>query len=200
MFVIRAIAVSTAFMIAGTAGVQAQSGPGYGPGYGMMPGWRGAPNTAPGWNGAPSPHWGMMQGWGGGSGWGMRPGMMQQGWGGHPGAGAIVDDNQDGAITSSEAAAHADTVFDAMDADEDGAMTLEEYMTVRMGPQQGFNTSWQDRMQAHKKARFDPMDSDGNGTVTKAEFISAAERHFKAADKDGDGSASPWDFRRNDWN
>ncbi|CAN7635148.1 EF-hand domain-containing protein [Neorhizobium sp. LjRoot104] len=124
----------------------------------------------------------------------MGPGMMYGN-----GRAAIIDQNDDGRISSEEAAASAEEVFTAMDADDDGQITKDEYMAVRMGPGWGWNTERQAAMQANKEARFGEMDADKNGSVSKVEFLATAQTHFKAADQDGDGQVNPWEYRRGRW-
>ena len=74
-----------------------------------------------------SDSWGW--GWGHGSG---RGGMM--GNPGFMGRMATIDNDGDGMISDDEAAAQVEAVFLAMDSDDDGELTEEEYMAVRMGP------------------------------------------------------------------
>ena len=144
---------------------------GFGPGYGMG--------------------YGMMPGYGYGG------GMM-----GQPGRGrfTMIDANDDGVVSDEEAASAADEVFTAMDADDDGFLTKEEYMTVRMGPQLGFNAERQAAMQKAKEDRFAGMDPDGDGKVSKEEFLNAAQAHHKASDTDGDGKVRRWEHRRKNCN
>jgi len=132
--------------------------------------------------------WHGLGGWG----WNMRG----------PGRGRfmMIDVNDDGVISAEEAASAADEVFTAMDSDDDGSLTKEEYMAVRMGPQHGFNPDRQAAMQARKEARFGEMDSDSDGKVTKAEFLDAAKAHHASADADKDGKVTPWEHRRQNWN
>jgi hypothetical protein len=119
-----------------------------------------------------------------------------------PGRGrfAMIDANEDGVVSGEEAASQADMTFTAMDADDDGSLTLNEFMAVRMGPQLGYNEDREAAMQARKSARFDPMDADKDGAVSKAEFIAASKAHFDAADADGDGKVTPWEMRSSNWN
>ncbi|WP_454854600.1 hypothetical protein [Rhizobium binxianense] len=124
----------------------------------------------------------------------MGPGMMRGN-----GRAAIIDQNDDGQISSEEAAAAAEDVFTAMDADDDGQIAKDEYMAVRMGPGWGWNMERRAAMQTNKEAHFGEMDADKNGSVTKVEFLAAAQAHFKAADQDGDGQVSPWEYRRDRW-
>ncbi|MDO6962747.1 EF-hand domain-containing protein [Rhizobium alvei] len=124
--------------------------------------------------------------WGGGNGPG-RQAMMDR-------IGAI-DSNDDGIISADEAADQVESVYAAMDADDDGELTMEEFMAVRMGPQLGQNEARQKMMQDRKKARFGEMDVDKSGKVSKAEFIAAGKARFEAADTDKDGQVTPWEFR-----
>jgi len=130
-----------------------------------------------------------------------------QGWGmgwimGGPGRGRhmMIDANDDGYVSAEEAASEADEVFTAMDSDDDGLLTKEEYMAVRMGPQRGFNPDRQAAMQTRKEARFAEMDIDSDGKVSKAEFLDAAKAHHAAADMDKDGKVTPWEHRSQNWN
>ncbi len=177
---LRVLAVMTTAMFAGYGPAQAQFY-GYGPGYGMMP------------NSGYGPNYGaMMPGYGRGYG---PAGMM-------PGRGRYMlnDVDGDGVVGAEEAASAADEVFSAMDADDNGTLTMDEYMSVRMGPQLGFNPERQAEMQQAKSDRFSSLDSDGDGSVTKQEFLAAAKTHLQAADADGDGKVTPWEFRNRNWN
>ena len=87
-----------------------------------------------------------------------------------------------------------------MDADDDGKLTKEEYMSVRMGPQRGWNPEREQERQKAKEARFDEMDSDGDGSISKEEFLALAEKHYMSADANGDGKVTPWEQRRQNWN
>ena len=103
-----------------------------------------------------SDNWGW--GWGHGSG---RGGMM--GNPGFMGRMATIDNDGDGMISDDEAAAQVEAVFLAMDSDDDGELTEEEYMAVRMGSGEGRNPTRKAQMQERKKARFTEMDTDKNG-------------------------------------
>ncbi|WP_105440363.1 EF-hand domain-containing protein [Neorhizobium sp. T25_13] len=137
--------------------------------------------------------------WNGGwNGWHLGPGVMDGSGGRFPGfgRGKIIDQNDDGRISDDEAAATADDVFIAMDADDDGQITKEEYLAVRMGAQWGWNQQRQSAMQARREARFAEIDPDKNDAVSKVEFMDAAQARHKAADADKDGYVSPWEHRR----
>ena len=141
------------------------------------------------------------RGFGAGFGYGMGPGYGM-GMMGQPGRGRsmMMDANDDGLVSAEEAASAADEVFTAMDTDDDGALTKDEYMAVRMGPQLGYNTERQAAMQKAKEDRFATMDADANGSVSKEEFLNAAQAHHAGADSDGDGKVTPWEHRRQNWN
>ncbi len=149
---------------------------------------------------------GYGKGHGYGQGQGMRQGMGQgQGWfhgmmGGEGGQGQmrrfeIVDANDDGRISDDEAAAQRESVFFAMDVDDDSELTEEEYMFVRMGTGEGRNEERMKARQEAKRARFAPMDGDKSGKVSKVEFMAAGKARFEEADADKDGAVTPWEFR-----
>jgi len=145
----------------------------------------------------------FAQGWGGGPGPGMGMGMGRGM--GNPdapwrGRFASLDTNRDGFIGRDELRTQAEAVFAVMDADGDGRLTLQEYKSVRMGPQRGFNPARQAMMQSRKVARFAPMDTDHDGRVSRAEFLAAhGDAMFARMDRDGDGRVSPLEFRRHGW-
>ena len=118
---------------------------------------------------------------------------------------AAIDVNEDGRVSDEEASSQRESVFLAMDSDDDGELTQEEYMAVRMGPVAGEGSpgngqgmgegQGKGKGRERKLARFAPMDGDSSGTVSKAEWMKAGEERFKAADADGDGTVTPWEFR-----
>ncbi len=178
-------------------------GQGWGHGGYRGRGWGHGGNMGQGWNpnmdqsqGFP-PNFGQSRGFGQGFGQGMQRGwrMGMQGQRGFMRRFSIVDENSDDRIGADEAAAWRESVFAAMDADDDGELTLEEYMTVRMGNQEGRNPQRQAMRQEQKKARFAPMDKDTSGKVSMAEFMAAGKAAFARADADGDGTVTPWEFR-----
>lgn len=132
-----------------------------------------------------------------GPGWG-RGGMMMNG----PGRGRfpIIDADENGVISAEEAASAAEEVFVAMDSDDNGELSMEEYMTVRMGPQNGWNKERQAAREKEKSDRFATMDADKNGSVSQAEFIASSKARFEEADADKDGKVTPWEWRSQQWN
>lgn len=110
-----------------------------------------------------------------------------------------IDTNKDGRLAFSEVEANAADVFNAMDADSNNELTLEEFMTVRMGPQQGNNPERQAERQADKEARFHEMDADKNGTVTREQFLANVKLRFESADSDGDGKVTRPEWRASRW-
>lgn len=78
------------------------------------------------------------------------------GWGQGPGSGmtqrlGAIDTNDDGMISDDEAAAQVELVFAAMD--DDGELTEDEYLSVRMGPGRGFNEARQKVMHTFSRTR-----------------------------------------------
>lgn len=136
---------------------------------------------------------------GGGQGWMMwSPQAMQpRGMGGAFYRFAIVDADSDGTVSDAEAAANHEEVFITMDADEDGVLTREEYLSVRLGPGPMMDGGGRFSVQAQerKAAAFAAMDQDGDGSVSQREWMSAGQERFTAADHDGDGVVTVWEFR-----
>jgi hypothetical protein len=60
-----------------------------------------------------------------------------------------------------------------------------------MGLQTGCNPARQQNLRAGKEK---------DGSITKAEFMTLAENHHMSADTDGDGTITPWEHRRRNWN
>ena len=159
------------------AGHRSMMGPGMMGSQGMMGGQQQAPGTM---GAAP----GMM-----------GQGMMGSGQGAAPGRGMhamLVDRDRDGSVTADEAAAWYEEMFAALDADDDDALSGEEFAApVRMHPGRAQAAAQQERRQA----RFQQMDKNNDGQVTLDEYLAAAAERFQAADRDGDGRVSVWEFR-----
>jgi len=147
---------------------------------------------------------GMMRGPGAGkkSGQGRQSGGAGQGRGMGQGGGVPpmfknVDSNDDGAVTFAEMTAFREGVFYAMDEDDSGQLTIDEYMAVRMGP--GADPSVRgkrsDQAQSRKRDRFVPMDTDKNSLVSREEFMAFGKSAFDKADQDRNGRLSPMEFR-----
>lgn len=125
---------------------------------------------------------------------GMGPGMM-----GGSGRAALIDQNADGRISDDEAASAAEEAFVAMDADDDQVLTKDEYFSVQMKRGFGWNVERQAAMQERREKRFAELDSDKNNSVSRIEFMNAAKENHDAADLDGDGDVSPWEYRQRAW-
>lgn len=112
-----------------------------------------------------------------------------------------MDADGDGRISAQEAAEWRETVFVTMDANEDGQLTLEEYMSIQLGrgadPDQR-GPRYVER-QAEKKAAFVAMDTEGNGVVTREQFLQFGADEFTAADANGDGYVTLPEFIAANW-
>lgn len=204
------IALTAAIVLSATAVLAAdRSGPvgqwpmvpGYGGGYGMGPGHMG-----PGYGGGSGMGPGYQMGPGYGHGYGgmapgyhMGPGYGMMGPGGARGYGhgPMIDANQDGVISSTEAAGYFDAVFGMMDANDDAKLTLEEFSTAFYG--RGPHMAWRNgdvqEWRERKEARFKEINTDKDGTVTEEEFLAYAKSRFEDSDRDKDGKVTVWEFR-----
>lgn len=109
----------------------------------------------------------------------------------------LVDLDGDGMISADEAAVRHEETFAIIDANDDDTLTLDEYLAVRFGggphgPGLGPRRA---EMDERKRARFKSMDTNGDGIIQKLEFLKSGEEQHKAADTDGDGKVSIWDYR-----
>jgi Ca2+-binding EF-hand superfamily protein len=109
---------------------------------------------------------------------------------------AAMDENQDGKVSAVEHDAAHDEKFSMFDGDDSGAISLEEFIAVRMGPgpREGGQHKHQDKMMQKKKNKFAKIDTDKDGQVTKTEFSVFAANMFTKADTDGDGYMSQGEF------
>jgi Ca2+-binding EF-hand superfamily protein len=109
-----------------------------------------------------------------------------------------IDANGDGKLQGGELMAWRESVFDAMDADSDDALSKAEFMAVRMGPGADPDRTGPrfEQMQAMKAAEFDAMDTDRDGRISRDQFIDAAAAAFTAADADGDGALTAAEMPR----
>lgn len=105
-----------------------------------------------------------------------------------------VDTNLDGIVSASEASAHASMSFSLFDGDEDGQISQDEYLDSAPSamPMGRRNV---DRLYTNRTARFAEMDADSDTNVTLAEFMAAAQASYEAADGNGDGTVTVWEFR-----
>jgi hypothetical protein len=151
-------------------------GPHMGQGYHMMaPGYGHMHDQGYGYG----PGYGHMQGYRGGQGARMM---------------GLIDQNNDGVISADEAAAHAEAAFQAMDANEDGTLTKEEFNQFHQG--RGAGWGWhRPAGQEWKEKHFKAFDKNADGKLTKAEFMEGHRAQFEAADANKDGKVTPWEFR-----
>jgi hypothetical protein len=135
---------------------------------------------------------GMGQGMGQGQGQGQGQFMMERF--------GQIDTDGDGKITAAELNAQRESIFYAMDADDSGDLTMEEFMAVRMGPgagNEGGMGRMEEQRQAAKQAMFAPMDTDGNGKLSMEEWNAGGKTEMSQMDTNGDGVITGDEFGKN---
>jgi hypothetical protein len=97
--------------------------------------------------------------------------------------------------TRTEAEARAQTMFDQMDLDHDGFVTLAEmsaYVAARGAKPGGQSSAGKmPAVPAFVKEMFDDADADHDGRISAAESKAAADRGFDETDTNHDGVVSP---------
>ena len=96
-----------------------------------------------------------------------------------------ADTDGDGSLSFAEIEALRRRIFAAMDTNGDGFVTLDEFRPRRV-----------DRGVADWPALFAARDKDGDKRLSVDEFVDAAGT--RAADIDGDGTLSIWEYRTRD--
>ncbi|MBM3582922.1 MAG: hypothetical protein FJX36_00415 [Alphaproteobacteria bacterium] len=109
--------------------------------------------------------------------------MMGMGHGG-----GMIEADRDGVVSAEELANHADMAFDMKDADGDEVLSKDEFMG-----QHGAMMST--RRAERRQARFAAMDANGDSALDYAEFMDGHKAMLAAADTDGDGRVTIWEFR-----
>jgi len=110
------------------------------------------------------------------------------------------DTDQQAAAPQGDKASPAMPMMGALDADNDGAISRQEFMAGhQMRGNQGYGAADADNDgaisreefmqsgQQRREARFKELDADGDGRLTQQEMSNRAAAKFKAMDADGDG-------------
>jgi hypothetical protein len=97
------------------------------------------------------------------------------------------DSNGDGFVSAAESGSAAEKIFDAIDSDDDGAITESELTAARTAMGRSGVPSAAELIAQ--------VDQDDDGQLTKAEWIAAESAAFRQGDKDADGKLS-----RDEWN
>lgn len=126
------------------------------------------------------------------------PALAQQG---EPGAHFIEnwDSDGDGAVTVDEAGARRADVFASFDANEDGFLDAEEYVTFdeARANDMAQNEGGQGKgamMRAADGMLLARNDIDGDGKVSRDEFLGQAAAWIAEMDRNGDGVITTADF------
>lgn len=102
-----------------------------------------------------------------------------------------VDINNDGRITLQEAQAFRNARFQRMDANNDGQVTQAEMQEARSKRRAQRAERSRDRM----AKRFEKTDTNGNGALDRAEFERMAAERFARMDVNGDGAVTRDEIR-----
>lgn len=95
-----------------------------------------------------------------------------------------IDADSDGKVTLAELQAHRKAEFAAADSNGDGALSPEELSAHQLARMQA-------RMAERSQAMMDNMDNDGNGSLSEDEMGQGpGERNFARLDTDNDGAIS----------
>ncbi|MBA4323704.1 MAG: calcium-binding protein [Rhodobacter sp.] len=95
-----------------------------------------------------------------------------------------IDADSDGKITLAELEAHRKAEFAAADTNGDGALSPDELSAHQLARIQA-------RLAERTQAMLDNMDNDGNGSLSEDEMGKGpGERHFARLDTDNDGAIS----------
>ena len=105
-----------------------------------------------------------------------------------------VDIDGDGFVSAAEASRHATVSFALFDVDGDQTLTQDEFLDSAFVAMPLGRPSTE-RLYVNRRARFAELDTNGDGTVTRAEFVNRAQLSFEAADADGNGRVTVWEFR-----
>lgn len=93
---------------------------------------------------------------------------------------ADLDTDGDGAISKDEADAPRLERFNLADANQDGALTMEEMIAYQ-------DAERERRRAERQQKRFDRLDADSNGTISAEEFAARGDTMFDDIDADNNG-------------
>ena len=117
--------------------------------------------------------------------------------GGHtrgPGRNSELDTNQDGRISLQEAQNRQAELFAARDDDNNGSLSLLEYLDFPERPGHRWAVTSIGTLKDVREIRFAAIDSNDNDQVTRQELLEYERARFATADRNGDGFLS-WDDR-----
>ncbi|WP_068109563.1 EF-hand domain-containing protein [Tropicimonas marinistellae] len=112
---------------------------------------------------------------------------------------SMWDGDADGTVTLEEIQARRADIFASFDADEDGALSADEFAALdaaRADAMQRPDDRGRGLAQGQQPLQRAAMDTDGDGSITQAEYLAAAEGWIAVMDGNGDGVLTTADFGR----
>lgn len=110
----------------------------------------------------------------------------------------MLEKNGDGKITAAEYMQAEKELFDKIDTNEDGYITVQELEAYHQSPMSahGHSGTGKSKPQAMSSVeQIRKMDTDDDGKVNATEWAAAAKQRFAQMDTDGDGTLTAQELR-----
>ena len=101
-----------------------------------------------------------------------------------------LDTDKDGAVTLQEAVAVHHARFTKIDANGDGSVSRDEFMSYSAKAKPTDAKPSESKASERKTKMFERLDADKNGSISGQEWDAVAEKQFAAVDADKDGKVT----------